>query len=47
MVPEAAIQRVLTTTPDQETAVRALITEAIEAGGPDNVSCVVADVIKK
>lgn len=47
VVPEPAIQRILTSVQDPETAVRRLITEANEAGGPDNVSCVVADVVAK
>ncbi|MDX3645995.1 PP2C family protein-serine/threonine phosphatase, partial [Streptomyces sp. MB09-02B] len=45
VVPDPAIQHTLSSTADPETAVRALVTAANEAGGPDNVSCVVADVV--
>ncbi|KOV68683.1 hypothetical protein ADL00_13075 [Streptomyces sp. AS58] len=44
VVPEARIRHVLTTTAAPEDAVRALVDAANAAGGPDNVSCVVADV---
>lgn len=47
VVPDPAVRRTLSSTADPETAVRALITEANEAGGPDNVSCVVADVVPR
>ncbi|WP_425473569.1 MerR family transcriptional regulator [Streptomyces tailanensis] len=46
VVPDPTIQRILGSVQDPETAVRRLITEANEAGGPDNVSCVVADVVE-
>lgn len=46
VVEAAVVERVLTTVPDPEDAVRALVTEANGAGGPDNVSCVVADVLE-
>ncbi|MFI6009152.1 MerR family transcriptional regulator [Streptomyces sp. NPDC051243] len=46
VVPDAAIRRLLTSTPAPDTAVHALIAAANEAGGPDNVSCVVADVVE-
>src|SRR5579875_3846980 len=39
-----AVARVLTTVTDPDEAAQALVTLAIEAGGPDNVTCVVADV---
>ncbi|MGP3947270.1 MerR family transcriptional regulator [Streptomyces sp. 7N604] len=39
------IRRVVGSTPEPADAVRALIDAAIRAGGPDNVSCVVADVV--
>ncbi|WP_327729884.1 MerR family transcriptional regulator [Streptomyces sp. NBC_00487] len=47
VVPDPAIQHTLASIADPESAVRALVTEANEAGGPDNVSCVVADVVRK
>ncbi|CCK30270.1 regulatory protein [Streptomyces davaonensis JCM 4913] len=46
VVPDARIRHVLSTAPDPDTAVRTLIDAANEAGGPDNVSCVVADVVE-
>ncbi|MFH8391088.1 MerR family transcriptional regulator [Streptomyces sp. NPDC018036] len=46
VVPEDGIERLLTSSPDPDTAVRALVAAANEAGGPDNVSCVVADVVE-
>jgi serine/threonine protein phosphatase PrpC len=36
---------VLTTAAEPEAAALALVTAANTAGGPDNVSCVVADVL--
>ncbi|MFJ9906211.1 MerR family transcriptional regulator [Streptomyces sp. NPDC101152] len=45
VVPDARARTVLTTAQTPEEAVRALVTEANAAGGPDNVSCVVADVV--
>lgn len=46
VLPDARIRQLLTTgTPDA--AVRALVDAANEAGGPDNVSCVVADVVRE
>ena len=46
VLPDARIRPLLTTgTPDA--AVRALVDAANEAGGPDNVSCVVADVVRE
>ncbi|MDX3779341.1 MerR family transcriptional regulator [Streptomyces europaeiscabiei] len=47
VVPDPAVQRVLSAAPNPQAAVHALVTEANEAGGPDNVSCVVADVVRK
>ena len=44
VVPEDEITRVVRTVPDPEDAVRALVALANAAGGPDNVSCVVADI---
>ncbi|MFI5875247.1 MerR family transcriptional regulator [Streptomyces sp. NPDC051445] len=44
VVPTEGIRRVLSEISTPEQAVRELITLAISSGGPDNVSCVVADV---
>ncbi|GLW45833.1 hypothetical protein Stsp02_14950 [Streptomyces sp. NBRC 14336] len=46
VVTDARIREELGTAPDPDTAVRALIDAANAAGGPDNVSCVVADVVE-
>ncbi|MEY9991090.1 serine/threonine protein phosphatase PrpC [Streptomyces sp. V4I8] len=46
VVPDARIRHLLTSAPAPDTAVHALIDAANEAGGPDNVSCVVADVVE-
>ncbi|MFF4543217.1 MerR family transcriptional regulator [Streptomyces sp. NPDC001406] len=46
VVPDARITHLLSTAPTPDTAVHTLITEANTAGGPDNVSCVVADVVE-
>ncbi|GAA3835201.1 MerR family transcriptional regulator [Streptomyces phyllanthi] len=43
---EEDIRRTLSSVPTPEEAVRALVAAANEAGGPDNVSCVVADVVE-
>ncbi|MEU3193616.1 MerR family transcriptional regulator [Streptomyces sp. NPDC006992] len=45
VVPAAEIGRVLARSPRPEEAVRDLVALANGAGGPDNVSCVVADVL--
>ncbi|MEV6941454.1 MerR family transcriptional regulator [Streptomyces sp. NPDC051172] len=46
VLPDARIRELLSTgAPD--VAVRALVDAANEAGGPDNVSCVVADVVRE
>ncbi|MEU3788749.1 MerR family transcriptional regulator [Streptomyces fructofermentans] len=42
---EEAVREVLTTAGAPDEAVRALVAAANGAGGPDNVSCVVADVV--
>jgi serine/threonine protein phosphatase PrpC len=44
VVPEAAVHDVLATAGDPDDAVRRLVDLANDAGGPDNVTCVVADV---
>ncbi|WP_081237858.1 MerR family transcriptional regulator [Streptomyces viridosporus] len=46
VVPDDTIQRLLAAAPAPDDAVHALITEANGAGGPDNVSCVVADLVE-
>lgn len=47
VVPDDTIQHLLTTAPAPDEAVHTLITAANEAGGPDNVSCGVADVVER
>ncbi|MFF9058104.1 MerR family transcriptional regulator [Streptomyces sp. NPDC014882] len=46
VVPESRIRSLLTEVPSPAGTVRALLAEANGAGGPDNVSCVVADVVE-
>ncbi|MBY8340809.1 MerR family transcriptional regulator [Streptomyces spinosirectus] len=46
VVPDARIRTVLTSAASPDEATRTLIAEANTAGGPDNVSCVVADVVE-
>ncbi|MFB7245106.1 hypothetical protein CW362_08240 [Streptomyces populi] len=46
VVPDEGIERLLASAPDPDAAVRALVGAANDAGGPDNVSCVVADVVE-
>ncbi|MDF3143522.1 MULTISPECIES: MerR family transcriptional regulator [unclassified Streptomyces] len=46
VVPDTHIRHLLTSAPAPDAAVHALIDAANEAGGPDNVSCVVADVVE-
>jgi serine/threonine protein phosphatase PrpC len=46
VVPDARVRALLTSAPAPDEAVLALITEANTSGGPDNVSCVVADVVE-
>ncbi|MEV0185436.1 MerR family transcriptional regulator [Streptomyces sp. NPDC050625] len=46
VVPDARITHLLSTAPTPDTAVSILISEANTSGGPDNVSCVVADVVE-
>lgn len=45
VVPDDRIRELLAAAPDPETAVRSLVDAANTAGGPDNVSCVVGDVL--
>ncbi|MFF4485334.1 MerR family transcriptional regulator [Streptomyces sp. NPDC001544] len=46
VVPDDGIRRLLAAVPDPDRAVHALVDAANAAGGPDNVSCVVADLIE-
>ncbi|MFD8735511.1 MerR family transcriptional regulator [Streptomyces sp. NPDC059618] len=46
VVPEEGMKRLLASAPGPDAAVRALVAAANDAGGPDNVSCVVADVVE-
>jgi serine/threonine protein phosphatase PrpC len=45
VVSEDTLKETLTTTPEPADAVHTLVAEANASGGPDNVSCVVADVV--
>ncbi|MFF0089162.1 MerR family transcriptional regulator [Streptomyces canus] len=46
VVPDTTIRDLLTTATAPDTAVHSLVDAANTAGGPDNVSCVVADVVE-
>ena len=46
VVPEEQVRRTVAGTADPETTVRELVALANGSGGPDNVSCVVADVVE-
>jgi protein phosphatase len=46
VVPDDTVQRLLATAATPDEAVDTLIATANEAGGPDNISCVVADVVE-
>jgi protein phosphatase len=46
VAPPEDIRQVLASAPDPDRAVRGLITLARDAAGPDNVTCVVADVVE-
>ena len=46
VVPDDRIRHLLTSVAAPDEAVRSLVGAANEAGGPDNVSCVVADVVE-
>jgi PPM family protein phosphatase len=45
VVTDEAVHETLVTVPDAETAVQLLINQAIANGGPDNITCIVADVV--
>jgi PPM family protein phosphatase len=45
VVSDEDVHDVLTTVPDPDEAVNRLITMAIRNGGPDNITCIVADVV--
>ncbi|MCX4998448.1 MerR family transcriptional regulator [Streptomyces longwoodensis] len=45
VVPDAEVDRLLVAADDPATAVRSLVGAARDAGAPDNVTCVVADVV--
>jgi PPM family protein phosphatase len=47
VVDDERVAGLLATAADPEEAVRTLVAEANGAGGPDNVSCVVADVVER
>ncbi|MFF7638915.1 MerR family transcriptional regulator [Streptomyces canus] len=46
VVPDSTLRDLLTAAPAPDTAVHTLVDAANTAGGPDNVSCVVADVVE-
>jgi protein phosphatase len=46
VVADEELRRLLGSAPAPDAAVRSLVEAAIDAGGPDNVSCVVADVVE-
>ncbi|MDW8811040.1 hypothetical protein P1P68_41115, partial [Streptomyces scabiei] len=46
VVPDPDIRHILSAAQDPDAAAQALVAEANGAGGPDNVSCVVADVVR-
>jgi PPM family protein phosphatase len=45
VVSDEAVHETLITVPEAEEAVRLLISQAIANGGPDNITCIVADVV--
>jgi serine/threonine protein phosphatase PrpC len=45
VVSEETLHRILATVPDPENAVLQLVELAIKGGGPDNITCIVADVV--
>jgi serine/threonine protein phosphatase PrpC len=46
VVPSEAVHHALTSIPDPDDVVRRLVELANESGGPDNVTCVIADVVE-
>jgi protein phosphatase len=46
VLPRATIRELLTSAPTPAEAARALVAAANDSGGPDNASCVVADVVR-
>jgi protein phosphatase len=46
VVGDEAVHQILSTVPDAEDAVNQLIALAIRNGGPDNITCIVADVVE-
>ncbi|HEV2640258.1 MAG TPA: MerR family transcriptional regulator [Actinocrinis sp.] len=46
MVTDEELLHILSTVADPEEAVRQLVAQANQAGGPDNIACVVADVVE-
>ncbi len=45
VVTDEAVHQTLRTVPDADAAVQLLINQAIANGGPDNITCIVADVV--
>ncbi len=45
VVSDEAVHETLTTVADADTAVQLLVNQAIANGGPDNITCIVADVV--
>jgi protein phosphatase len=45
VVPAAEVRRVLLTVADPDQAAADLIALAMDGGGPDNITCIVADVV--
>jgi PPM family protein phosphatase len=45
VVSDEAVHEILISVPDADEAVRLLISRAIANGGPDNITCIVADVV--
>jgi PPM family protein phosphatase len=45
VVSDEAVHETLSTVPDADAAVQLLINQAIANGGPDNITCIVADVV--
>jgi PPM family protein phosphatase len=45
VVSDEAVHQTLSTVPDADAAVQLLVNQAIANGGPDNITCIVADVV--